>query len=104
MFDVLANCQAKNRVLPETSDDYLSYNDRKTVVTKAHLDKALEAAQQQPKTKFLQLRTFPKVAFQRRGKSGELKVQLRHQLHPMLMSKTALHQETLARLGLLRKV
>ena len=50
----------------------------------------------------MRLKTFPKLIFERRGRKEPLSLQMEHELHPYLMSKTALHSETLARLGLLK--
>ena len=52
----------------------------------------------------MQLRTFPKAIIQSRGRQTPINVQMNHKLHPGLMAKTALHQETLARLGLCRNL
>lgn len=50
----------------------------------------------------MRLKTFPKLIFEKRGRKEPLSLHMQHQLHPYLMAKTALHQETLARLGLLK--
>ena len=51
----------------------------------------------------MRLVTFPKLILERRGRvAPQLNLQLAHELHPYMMSKTALHAETLARLGLMK--